>query len=409
MIQMMKNNMTTKKDKPASIQKEYRKVSQLKNWDKNPRNIKEKDFERLKTQIRDLKQYKPLLITDDGIVLGGNMRLRAYRDLGTEEVWVSVVDAPDEETKMRYALSDNDRAGYYDGDMLANLTGEYPDFNWEDYAVDLKEPQTLDDLIKSLTPVEEDDVPEISDEPARSEYGKVYQLGRHRLMCGDATKIEDVEKLMSGQKADMVFTDPPYNIASESSNYAHDVSKAMNDLKNSEWDKDFDISLIMPIIQTFIKADSTTYIFTSHFLFGTLYELCKEWANYVSYCVWSKPNPMPSLSKRHWTWNTELCIYATLGKHTFNFPNEGHALNTWTTTKESDGTHPTQKPIELCVKPILHSSNENDLVLDLFGGSGSTLIACEQLNRTCYMMELDPKYCDVIRKRYENFINKEDR
>ena len=192
--------------------KHMRKIGELKNWDKNPRSIKEKDFERLKTQIRDLGQYKPLLITDDGTVLGGNMRLRAYRDLGIDDIWVSVVDAPDEEARMRYALSDNDRAGYYDGDMLANLTGEYPDFNWEDYAVDLNEPQTLDELIKSLAPIEEDEVPEVSDEPAVSKLGEVYQLGRHRLMCGDATKIEDVEKLMDGQKADMVFTDPPYGL-----------------------------------------------------------------------------------------------------------------------------------------------------------------------------------------------------
>ena len=159
------------------MKNEYRKLSTLKNWDKNPRSIKDKDFERLKTQIRDLGQYKPLLITDDGIVLGGNMRLRAYKELGIEDIWVSVVDAKTEDEKLRYALSDNDRAGYYDEDLLANLIPDYPDFEWENYAVDLGEPQTLDKLIDSFKEVEEDEVPEVSEVEPESKLGEVYQLG----------------------------------------------------------------------------------------------------------------------------------------------------------------------------------------------------------------------------------------
>ena len=127
---------------------EQRKLSELKNWEKNPRSIKEKDFERLKKQITDLKEFKPLIITADGTVLGGNMRLRAYKDLGITDVWVSVVEAPDEATKLRYALADNDRAGFYDSDLLANLTGEFPDFLWENYAVDLSSPITITNLLR---------------------------------------------------------------------------------------------------------------------------------------------------------------------------------------------------------------------------------------------------------------------
>lgn len=111
---------------------------------------------------------------------------------------------------------------------------------------------------------------------------------------------------------------------------------------------------------------------------------------------------MPSLSKRHWTWNTELICYATRGKHIFNFPNEGHALSTWTINKLTEKyVHPTQKPIAVPATAISHSSNPGDIVLDGFGGSGSTLIACEQLGRTCYMMEIDPKYVQVIINRWE--------
>jgi len=130
---------------------ETRKVAELKLWDKNPRNIKEKDFERLKKQIKELGQYKPLLITPDGTVLGGNMRLRAYRDMDIKEAWVSVVDPKNEEEALKYALSDNDRAGYYDNDLLANLSSAYPEFKWKNFSVDLNPPASLDDLINPET------------------------------------------------------------------------------------------------------------------------------------------------------------------------------------------------------------------------------------------------------------------
>lgn len=156
---------------------DYRRISDLKLWKDNPRNIKPKDFERLKKQIQELGQYKPLLITPDGEVIGGNMRLRAYEALGIEEVWVSIVSPKDEAEKLKYALSDNDRAGYYEDDMLANLSSNYPDFTWGDYAVDLQPPTTLDLILKN-DDVVEDEPPEVSTEPAISKLGEVYQLGR---------------------------------------------------------------------------------------------------------------------------------------------------------------------------------------------------------------------------------------
>lgn len=127
--------------------KEYRKLSDLREWDKNPRDIQVKDFERLKKQILELGQYKPLIITPDGTVLGGNMRLRVFRELGIEKIWVSVVTPKDEKQKLAYALSDNERAGYYDEDSLANLTGEFQDFEWENYAIDLKMPKNISDIL----------------------------------------------------------------------------------------------------------------------------------------------------------------------------------------------------------------------------------------------------------------------
>lgn len=127
---------------------DIKNIRDLKEWDKNPRSIKEKDFERLKAQIKKLGQYKPLLITPDGTVIGGNMRLKAYRSLGIEELWVSVITPKDENEMLEYALSDNDRAGFYDADLLANLVPDFPDFKWEGFAVDLAEPINLADIIE---------------------------------------------------------------------------------------------------------------------------------------------------------------------------------------------------------------------------------------------------------------------
>ena len=227
--------------------------------------------------------------------------------------------------------------------------------------------------------------------------------GGHRLICGDCTDAGVLDELMNGQKADMVFTDPPYNIASDSKNFAADVSKAMKNLSESEWDKDFSIREALDNIYIALADNASVYVCTSHFLASEIWDWMKEWSDHYSYCVWSKPNPMPSLAKRHWTWNTELICYATRGKHTFNFPKEGHALSTWTINKRNGDTgHPTEKPVEVPAMAIKHSSKTKDIILDLFGGSGSTLIACEQLDRKCYMCELDPHYCDVIIQRWEN-------
>ena len=196
----------------SPIGKEYWPIEKLSNWENNPRTITKDNFDRLKEQIKELGEYKPLLITKDGLVLGGNMRLRAYRDLGIKQCWVSVVEAETEEQKLKYALSDNDQAGETNTDTLANLIGNIQEIDLTNYAVYLKPPTPINELLDQFKEVVEDEVPEVSSEPAISKLGDVYQLGRHRLMVGDSTKIEDVEKLMDGKKADMVFTSPPYNV-----------------------------------------------------------------------------------------------------------------------------------------------------------------------------------------------------
>lgn len=379
---------------------ETRKLSTLKNWEKNPWSIKDKDFERLKTQIRDLGQYKPLLITDDGIVLGGNMRLRAYKELGIDDIWVSVVDAPSEDKKLEYALSDNDRAGFYDSDLLANLIPDYPDFTWEKYAVDLREPQNLKDLIDSLTGVGEDNVPEVSNEMPKSILGTVYSLGKHRLMCGDSTNYENMKVLMGEIKSDMVFTDPPYGVNYEGK--TKDKLKIEND------------------INTNIFQEAVANISMSMKMGAAIYVCCPPGNNFKSFIeafeddfyqsstiIWVKNSMVLGHGDYHYQHEPILYGWVKDSKHTFYGGRD--QVTVWNIDRPSQSKeHPTMKPIALIVKAIRNSSKEEDIILDPFLGSGSTLIACEQTNRICYGMEIDPKYCDVIRKRYARFIEKED-
>lgn len=205
----------------------------------------------------------------------------------------------------------------------------------------------------------------------------------------------------------MVFTDPPYNHASDNKGVAASVSKAHAGLMASDWDKGFSFSTVSERIEQSLSENATVYVCTSWHLAGEIWQWMSKRSSCSGYCVWHKPNPMPSLMKRHWTWASELVCYATFGKHTFNFPKDGHASNVWTFTKKSDGSHPTQKPIEVCEHAISHSSKTKHLVLDLFLGSGSTLIACEKTGRKCYGLEIDPHYCSVIIERWQQFTGKE--
>lgn len=387
-----------------------RSVAELEPNAVNPRTLKEKAFKDLQRSLQKDPHFlkaRPIIVSmepgREGTVIAGNQRLTAAQALGWATVPVVEVRGASEEQEREWMVKDNLHKGEWDFDKLAE--GFDLDF-LQEMGFDEKE---LNKVLAHTDSSSDDEFDTEKEAEAIVEptvqRGEIWQLGEHRLMCGDSTKKEDVEQLMSGRKADMVFTDPPYNYAGKSKNFAADVSKSMNTLANSEWDKDFDIFKVTPILQEFVSQDSTSYIFTSHFVFGDLYSAYRDWADFTSYCVWSKPNPMPSLSKRHWTWNTELCLYATKGKHTFNF-GDGHELSCWQQTKKTDGTHPTQKPIELCIVPIQHSSKKSDLILDLFLGSGSTLIACENTGRVCYGMEIDPKYCDVIIKRWEEKTGK---
>lgn len=365
----------------------------------NPRFIKDDKFKKLVQSIRDfpkMLELRPIVVDRDGIILGGNMRYRAIQELGLEmkDEWVKVADKLTDEERRRFIVEDNVGFGDWDWDLLAN---EYEKEELEEWGMDVD--KWVDDEVV------EDEVPEVADNPV-SKLGEVYQLGRHRLMCGDSTKIEDVEKLMDGKKADMVFTDPPYGVAIVNNSsvggggalkFGGKAGKFVQSTKGfSE-----------------IIGDDTTDTARDCYNFCVSLGIDKQifWGgNYFTdflppspcWLVWNKKNT-GNFADVEMAWTN----FKT-GAKLYDFLWNGLSREGDRASELVSRVHPTQKPVGLYVNILRDYSKDNEIVLDLFLGSGSTLIACEQTNRICYGMEIDSKYIDVIRKRYAKFIGKEE-
>lgn len=373
---------------------ETRKISELKNWESNPRVISDESYKELKESIGSLGNFEPLVINIDGTVLAGNQRLRVAKEKGDKEVEVSVPERElTEEEIKKIGIISNRHSGEWDMDKLAN--------EFEDILEELG----FDDLLPEVElEVKEDDYEEPEDLETTVVLGDVYQLGEHRLMCGDSTKIEDVEKLIDGQKADMVFTDPPYGMFLNA-----DFSDMKNHLDFAK-EKGFTGGRKYKNVIGDSEDFNPDFINTVFSVFGYCREIMLWGANYYSellqdrnsgsWFVWDKRLD-ESADKMY---GSCFELLWSKSKHKQDIARVKWA-GVFGTEQEFDHKryHPTQKPIELSSWFITKYSEENNKVVDLFGGSGSTLIACEQTNRKCYMMELDTHYCQVILDRWEKF------
>jgi site-specific DNA-methyltransferase (adenine-specific) len=360
----------------------YKKVSELKLNPKNPR----KNDGAVDTVAKSIEKYgfkNPLIIDENNVVWCGNTRLKASKQLGLKEVPCIVANDLTEEQIRELALIDNKSSeiAEWDFDLLGD---ELADLDLGDFDLDWGLPE----LVEEEKEVEEDDFDCTPPEQPKAKLGDVYQLGNHRLMCGDSTKEEDVAKLMNGNKADMVFTDPPYNVAFNGRSGNFDVIKN-DDL--SEDDFNTFIGCFVDIIH--YLQPKHYYIWCNWKFYGILQELL----DFKACIVWAKNVFGLGKGYRH---QHEFCLFN--GCIDENITNES---DLWEVKKDSNYIHPTQKPLELSARAIQNHKEVKNIV-DLFGGSGSTLIACEQLNRNCYMMELDPKYVDVIIARWEQFTGK---
>ena len=365
---------------------ESKLIKDLKPATYNPRQISTKQFKDLKESIKKFGLVDPIIVNKDNTVIGGHQRLKICKELKHIEIDCVVLDlSKEEERELNIRLNKN--TGDFDMDILANEfdIDELVDWGFKHIDLDIN----IDKIVEGNT--EDDHIPEVKE--SRVKLGDVWQLGKHRLMCGDSTKESDVEKLMNGDKADMVFTDPPYGI-SYSSNMRTKTEK-FEELKN---DNIF-LNQWIPLIDKY--SNGFVYIWTSWKVLDTWLDICKEIGELTNMIIWFKGGGGMGDLKKTFLSDYEIALV-------YNRDNEitGKRLGSvWEVDKDKgkEYKHPTQKPVELSETAIKNTSIKDNIVLDLFLGSGSTLIACEKTNRICYGMELDTKYCDVIIERWEQF------
>lgn len=368
--------------------------------DYNPRkDLKPGDpeYEKLKRSIEQFGYVEPVIWNKTtGRVVGGHQRLKVLLDMGITEVECVVIEM-DEEKEKALNLALNKISGDWDKDKLALLIA---DLQGTDFDVSLTgfEPAELDALFKdSLKDGIHDDDFDVDAElqkPAVTKPGDVWTLGRHRLVCGDSTKADTFTALMDGKLANLVVTDPPYNV-----NYEGTAGKIKNDNMGNEAFYDFLLAAFTNT-EAAMAQDASIYVFHAD-TEGLNFRKAFSDAGFQlsGCCIWKKPSLVLGRSPYQWQHEPVLFGWKKKGKH--NWYADRKQTTIWEFEKpKKNADHPTMKPIALLAYPIMNSSLTNCIVLDPFGGSGSTLIACEQSDRICFTIELDEKYCDVIVKRY---------
>ena len=368
--------------------------------DYNPRkDLKPGDaeYEKLKRSIEQFGYVEPVIWNKTtGRVVGGHQRLKVLMDMGITEVECVVVEM-DESQEKALNIALNKISGDWDKDKLALLIA---DLQGADFDVSLTgfEPAEIDDLFKdTLKDGIKDDEFDIDTElqkPTFSKAGDVWFLGRHRLVCGDSTKAETYDLLMGGVKANLVITDPPYNV-----NYEGSAGKIKNDNMADEAFYNFLLDAYTQM-HSAMADDASIYVFHADTEGLNFRRAFADAGFYLSgCCIWKKQSLV--LGRSPYQWQHEPCLYGWKknGKHQWYTGRKETTI--WEFDKpKKNGDHPTMKPIPLLAYPIMNSTMSNAVVLDPFGGSGSTLITCEQTDRICYTIELDEKFCDVIVKRY---------
>ena len=368
--------------------------------DYNPRkDLKPGDaeYEKLKRSIEQFGYVEPVIWNQTtGRVVGGHQRLKVLMDMGMTEVDCVVV-AMDEEKEKALNIALNKISGDWDKDKLALLIA---DLQGADFDVSLTgfEPAEIDALFKDTLKdgVKDDDFDVGAElaQPTMTKPGDIWTLGRHRLICGDSTKAETYDLLMGSTKANLVITDPPYNV-----NYEGSAGKIKNDNMADEAFYNFLLDAYTQM-HSAMADDASIYVFHADTEGLNFRKAFADAGFYLSgCCIWKKQSLV--LGRSPYQWQHEPCLYGWKknGKHQWYTGRKETTI--WEFDKpKKNGDHPTMKPIPLLAYPIMNSSMSNSVVLDPFGGSGSTLIACEQTDRICYTIELDEKFCDVIVKRY---------
>ena len=404
----------------------YKKLDEIKPYEKNPRN-NDGAVQYVANSIREFGFKVPIVIDKYGEIVAGHTRYKAAKVLGIETVPCIIADDLSSEQVKAFRLADNKTGelALWDDDLLKiELDGLLDDFDMADFGFDLD----LDGILEDEKEIEEDEIPEKAE--TRCKLGDLWQLGEHRLICGDSTDVAVIDRLMDGVKADMVLTDPPYG----TTNISFDkepkidfweslkISTKNNCAKLVFSQQPYTTHLILSNEKEFKydiiwhKTHSTGFLNAKKAPLRAHEIICVFYKNQPTYNPQKMKIERSDIGRRK-TNGTKAEQYNDyqVGKWEWietgeRYPTDVIVFSSWNGARFGDVSnatvHPTQKPLELLSYLLKTYSNEDDAVIDCFGGSGSTLMACEQLNRKCYMCELDPYYCDVIIQRWEDFTGK---
>ena len=371
------------------------KLTTIKSNPNNPRVIRDEKFKKLVKSIEEFPKMmalRPMVVNEDMVVLGGNMRLKALKELGYKEVpndWVKSAKDLTEDEIRRFIIADNVGFGEHDWELLAN---EWDAAELADWGLDIPGFE-VDQVLEA----EEDDFEVPNEIETDIVLGDLFEIGEHRLLCGDSTDSDQVAKLMDGKKADLVFTDPPYGVSYTGGHNEKKRKGIENDtLQGNDLTNLFRDSLL--------NADIFTH---DHSAFYIWYSTNKSVETFLSFSelnlevravlCWYKVKSGLGAFMAQYIPNFEPFIYAFKKGKSPQWFGASNEKSVWELKKDAKNEyHPTQKPVELPERALKNSSKLNDIVLDLFGGSGSTMVAAEQLKRKARLMELDPKYCQVI-------------
>lgn len=381
-----------------------KKVTDLVPYENNAR-INDGAVEAVANSIKEFGIKNPIIIDRDNVIVCGHTRIKACEKLGIEKVPCVVADDLTDEQIKAFRIADNSTAQIAEWD-LEKLQAELENIDMDMVQFGLQE--QIAEIEKEFEKeVQEDEVPEVDEEHEPiCKLGDIWQLGRHRLICGDSTDKATVERLMDGEKADLYLTDPPYNV-----NYTdgqENERKILND--HFDTDEECGEKLWLP---TFINAREASNDCCSVYCFmpqgGThmmmMMMMSKAGWQVKHELIWLKQSIV--LNRADYNYQHEPFLYGWNKTHKFYGKGKFKNTSVWQIDRPTKSKeHPTMKPVELFAEIINNATKKDDIVLDTFCGSGTSFIACEQLERTCYGLELDPKYCDVIIKRYETLTNK---
>jgi DNA modification methylase len=362
-------------------------INTIKPYENNPRKLKDSAIEKVAMSLKEYGFRQPIVVDKDRIIVVGHTRYRASKKLGLKEVPITIADNLTPEQINAYRIADNRTAeeSEWDSELLVM---EIKDLEAKDFKLDLlgfNEDQLNDILFEEKQGLtDEDEVPEAPEEPI-SKLGDIWKLGNHRVMCGDSTFIDNIDLITKKEKIDMVFTDPPYNIDYQG---VKDKRKIKNDKMDDESFVDFLTSSLLGC-ETMYVCCSWQY---AHLFREAMTKIARKPKAMI---IWDKVNPAQHLDK-YFKQHEIIYYYGDFGGQ------KTLRGDVWNLKRKKNTLHPTMKPVEL-ITMALEDQKDKKTVYDGFLGSGSTIIACEKMDRICYGMELDPKYCDVIIKRWENF------